>query len=105
VDDRDKTVLSEFATQVRRSFPAARIWAFGSRTRGEATWESDLDVCVVLETVDAETRRVISDLAWEIGFDHDVVVSSILFSRNMFEQGPASASPLVHTILEEGVAA
>ncbi|HBF34438.1 TPA: nucleotidyltransferase domain-containing protein, partial [Candidatus Sumerlaeota bacterium] len=97
MDDRDKTVLSEFAAQVRRTFPAARIWAFGSRTRGEATWESDLDVCVVLETVDAETRREISDLAWEIGFDHDVVVSSILFSRDMFEQGPASASPLVHT--------
>ncbi|MGH7467563.1 MAG: nucleotidyltransferase domain-containing protein [Longimicrobiales bacterium] len=30
--------------------PGARVWAFGSRARGSATWDSDFDVCVVCQT-------------------------------------------------------
>jgi uncharacterized protein len=42
---RDRSILEIFAARVRQHFPEARIWAFGSRARGDATWESDLDVC------------------------------------------------------------
>jgi predicted nucleotidyltransferase len=48
MSDHDHRILEIFAAQVRQQFPEARIWAFGSRARGDATWESDLDVCVVL---------------------------------------------------------
>jgi len=49
---QDSQILETFATRVRHHFPEARIWAFGSRARGEGTWESDLDVCVVLNRHD-----------------------------------------------------
>ena len=49
---QDSQILAMFATQVHQHFPEARIRAFGSRARGEGTWESDLDVCVVLNRHD-----------------------------------------------------
>ena len=52
ISAQDSQILETFATQVRQHFPEARIWAFGSRARGEGTWESDLDVCVVLDRHD-----------------------------------------------------
>jgi len=105
LENRDRQILDEFAIRVRTLYPSARIWAFGSRTRGQAQPDSDLDVCVVLERMDPEIRSTISDIAWEVGFDQDLVICTICFSAEMFERGPASASPLVHTIREEGEAA
>jgi len=46
-----------------------------------------------------------SDVAWEVGFERDVLIATVVFTSEMFEHGPASVGPLVRTILEEGVAA
>ena len=101
----DLNVVEKFANRLRATYPMARIWAFGSRTRGEGTADSDLDLCLVLERIDAEIRSRISEIAWEVGFERDVLISTIVFSDEIFDHGPASASPLVKTIREEGVAA
>ena len=34
----DQKILKEFSSRVRSQFSDARVWAFGSRARGEATW-------------------------------------------------------------------
>jgi len=49
ISAEDRTVLAECAARVREIFPEARVWAFGSRARGHAAWDSDFDVCVGLE--------------------------------------------------------
>jgi predicted nucleotidyltransferase len=59
MSERDRSILELFAARVRECFPEARIWAFGSRARGEATWESDLDVCVVVEDLTNEVREIL----------------------------------------------
>lgn len=105
MQERDRAILEQFAVRVRALYPSARMWAFGSRTRGQAQSDSDLDVCVVLDRLDPEIRSIISEIAWEVGFAQDLLICTVVFSREMFERGPASASPLVRTIREEGVAA
>ena len=47
--DHDRSILEICAARVCQHFPEARIWAFGPRARGDATWESDLDVRVEVE--------------------------------------------------------
>jgi predicted nucleotidyltransferase len=103
--DRDRHILALFAARVRQHFPAAHIWAFGSRARGDSTWESDLDVCVVLNqhTPDIDDRIV--QIAWEVGFEHEVVIVPLCFASADFEHGPMSESTLVANILHDGVAA
>jgi len=44
---QDRKILDQFTSLVRERFPDARIWAFGSRARGNATWESDFDICII----------------------------------------------------------
>jgi predicted nucleotidyltransferase len=101
----DQRILLELATRIRERYPDARIWAYGSRARGTATWDSDFDVCVVLEKVDQNIDRWIRDLAWEVGFDNDRVITTVVMSQVEFEQGPMSESTLVGNILQEGIAA
>jgi predicted nucleotidyltransferase len=102
--DRDNQVLREFTQRLRLHFPDALVWAFGSRTRGNAAPDSDLDVCVVLDQLNEQRDREISGIAWEVGFDHDVLISTVTFSRQEFTTGPLAVSPIVTSILHDGVA-
>jgi len=103
--DRDRQILDLFVTCVRERFPDADVWAFGSRVRGDATWESDLDVCVVDNDLTQADHYTIGDIAWEVGFEHGLVIIPICFTREAFERGPMSASTLVANILQEGIMA
>lgn len=98
-------ILREFADKVRNMYPNARIWAFGSFVRGTAKAESDLDLCVVLPQMHPDDRLIISDIAWEVGFGHDLHLSTVVLSAQDFEQGPISVSPLLDAVRNEGVAA
>jgi len=102
---KDLIILNGFADRVRRQYPEARIWAFGSRARGDAEEGSDLDVCIVLPSVNRKMRETIREVAWEVGFDNNFVVTTVILNEEQFENGPMSESTLVENILHEGVAA
>jgi len=103
--EEQRKILRKFAEQLRRIYPKSRIWAFGSYLHNTETAESDFDVCVVLPQLSPEDRFAVSDIAWEVGFEHDIHLSTIVFSEKEFEQGPVSVSPLIDSILREGEAA
>lgn len=101
----DRVILTTFASRIRERFPDARVWAFGSRASGGAEWDSDFDICVVVDRLDAKADQALSDLEWEVGFARDRVITVVPFSREAFERGPFSESTLVETIRREGIAA
>jgi predicted nucleotidyltransferase len=101
----DKKILGILTDRIQSIFPGAKIWAFGSRARGDATWESDFDVCIVLPVMDGTTESKIRDISWEIGFEHDRVITTVIMEQSQFEHGPMSESTLVENILREGVEA
>jgi len=105
MNSHDKAVLERLAARLRVQFPPVRVFGFGSRVRGSADVHSDLDVCVVVPEVTPAVRRKISHAAWEVGLEADVLVSTVVFAADDFDRGPSSASPLVDTIRQEGVAA
>ena len=105
MNPRDKQILSLFSARVRALFPEARIWAFGSRARGTADEESDLDVCIVLDDNSEAAESQITHIAWEVGFENEMLIMPVVYSRADFESGILSFSPLVRMIRREGVAA
>ena len=100
-----KKILDQFSNGVRERFPDARIWAFGSRARGDASWDSDFDTCIVLNRVEKEGIRWIRNIAWEVGFENECVITTVILDSEQFERGPMSESTLVENILQEGIAA
>jgi hypothetical protein len=49
-------------------------------------------------------RRAIREGVWELGFDHERVLTPVMMSETNFENGPMSASSLIATVRREGVA-
>jgi predicted nucleotidyltransferase len=103
--EQDQRVLKDFASRIRREFPEARVWAFGSRVRGDAQSHSDYDMCVVIDRLNEDADRRICDIAFEVGWENDVLITTVTYSQEQFEHGPWSVSPLVLSIQREGIPA
>ena len=103
MNKKDRRILSEFAARLRQRYADARIWAYGSRAKGTAGRDSDFDICIVLNEVTPERERIIRDIAWELGFENDRVITTFIIDQEGFEHGPMSESSLVANILSEGV--
>jgi hypothetical protein len=100
---QDQAILAALAAQVRRSFPADKR-AFGSRARGTAQPDSDMGICAVLPKVSREAIGLVRRAAWEIGFENNRVVTTIILDVGQFRSGPLSESGLVAAIHRDGVA-
>jgi len=47
----------------------------------------------------------IRDVAWEVGFENERVITTVVLDKYQFEKGPMSESTLVANILQEGISA
>ncbi|HSL84726.1 MAG TPA: nucleotidyltransferase domain-containing protein [Thermoanaerobaculia bacterium] len=82
-DSLVRTLAGRFARELRERYGDAvhLVRLFGSFARGEAHEESDVDLAVVLEEADFDTRRKVIDLATDIGMPHDLRLSPTVFDR------------------------
>jgi hypothetical protein len=99
----EKKILETFITLMREKIIAHRVVLFGSRARGDADADSDMDVLVIVDDFTDQTEDFISQCAWEAGFENDIVLVPVVFSRNDWENGPERYSLLAEAIKSEGV--
>jgi hypothetical protein len=88
---------------LERGVPLSRTVLFGSRARGDADPESDIDVLVIVETLNPALRRTIRQCAWEVGFAAGVIIQSTVMTRDQVENGPEQSSLLMLSVRDEGV--
>ena len=99
----DRKIAREFQRRLEAIVPVLDLRVFGSRARGEATFGSDLDVFIEVEQLSPDLQRRIEDIAWEVGFELDRVITTLVATRDQLAYGPLGASPLVLNIEREGV--
>jgi predicted nucleotidyltransferase len=80
-----------------------RVYAYGSRVRGNADPESDLDLLVEVRRVSSAARQQIWDRAWELSLAEGYVISVVIVSEEDFERGPLSLSGFARNVRQEGV--
>ncbi len=101
--DTDRQIAREFQRRLTDVMPVLDLLVFGSRARGDAAPDSDMDVFIEMETCTPELRQRISEVAWEVGFEMNCVISTIVATRGELEHGAMGANPLVLNVEREGV--
>jgi predicted nucleotidyltransferase len=80
-------------------FGPEKIILFGSQAKGKAREESDIDLCIVLET--EKKHRLIPELYCAL--DCDKPVDIIVYTPNEWEECVKDETSFAHKILTEGV--
>jgi len=103
--ETEQSVLRELRKRIQQEFPdwSFRMTLFGSRARGEADPDSDIDVLLEVETeriTFAEKQRL-RRVAGETSMDFNLVVSFLTVDRHLREE--RGEFSIFQTIREEGI--
>ena len=79
-----------------------KVIMFGSQARGDATKESDIDLLVILHSLDSGTLNLAFDIAWEVGFDAGKMISVVPAEKNELKR--LAVSPFYRAVKREGIA-
>ena len=100
--DKDRGVALELKNRLAGLVQLVDFCVFGSRARGDAMEDSDMDVFIEVENLDKDLKERVQDAAWEVGFENFMVISALIFTRDELENSPLRSSPIVRVIKEEG---
>ena len=103
LQSHDTLVIRILKERILALTPINRMIVFGSRARGDAVEESDLDVFIELPQITSNLRQQIVEIAWEVGLDHDTVISILLTSTPLLINSPLAGNPILRSIELEGV--
>ncbi|MBI3795560.1 MAG: nucleotidyltransferase domain-containing protein [Deltaproteobacteria bacterium] len=100
----DRTLIEKLKRLlIEQGVPLYKTIVFGSRARGDAVPDSDLDVLVLVEYLNPALRKTISHCAWEVGFEAGILIQTVVMTREQAEQGPEQSSLLMLAVKEEGI--
>jgi predicted nucleotidyltransferase len=103
---RPRVRALKLATEVRKRLikelgKPVKVIMYGSQARGDAKKYSDIDLLVILPSMDSGIRSLISDVAWEVGFDAGKLISTVPTTREKMKR--YAFLPFYQNIKKEGV--
>ena len=80
---KERGVVEKFKRRVEEQFPGeiVRMFVFGSKARGDATEESDIDIIVVTRSDDKRLGKNIRYTGYDLEIEHGIVLSIQVYSE------------------------
>jgi len=102
LSSQEQQALQELSSFIKAQWPQARVKVFGSKIKGTADVESDVDTLIELPlNITEDVRRCIIHRVFEINLTHGTNLSVLIVSQEEWEQGYLTLLP-IHREVEEG---
>lgn len=103
----DKTLIEELKQRLPQDVlhHIRRMILYGSRARGDATEDSDLDLVALVDENTPELERKLDEIAYSVMWDHDFkpIISLKVFAEERFRAAAAKGFSYYRNVEREGV--
>jgi len=100
----ERDAIRKLKDVLTRDFGLVEMKLIGSKARGDSDPESDIDLVVVLRGYDWKTQMDVYGVCFEIGLEHDVLLSPVIYSIPEFNSDLTRITPFYQSIQREAVA-
>ena len=101
----EQAAITEFTTQIRDLFPRRilSVTLFGSKARGDADAESDIDLLVLVDDESNAFRSELWRIASDVSLEHNVVLSVRVYAQARWAESGRIRLPLYRAIVADGI--
>ena len=98
-----ESILTQIKKMVTDKEPSAKIYLYGSRSKGTARPDSDWDIVVLLnkDTITLDIERNITYPLYDLEFDSGEVISPLIYSEKEWN-GKYKLTPFYKNVMSEG---
>ena len=100
---KDKKIAQDLKKRLSQEVDLIDLKIYGSRVPETNDEYSDLDVYVRVNTINKNIKQKIFDIAWELGFNNNIFISTLIFSDDEIKNTPLRSSPILKNIYKYGI--
>jgi len=96
--------MQEVLEEIRSAYDVAQIIVFGSLARGEDDPQSDIDICIILNSRAERSLLIGREIRLQMFRRLNRAIDILVYDKSEFEQRRDAGASLEQTISREGVA-
>ena len=107
MNERDRLLIKRFREKLTGEtvLHIKSVLVFGSRARGDAQQDSDLDLAVLVDEKTSELEKILQDAAYQAmwDFDFNPVISLKVFQKTRFDLALRKGFSFYRHVTAEGI--
>ena len=107
MEERDKKIISDFKDRISKDIDkyVKKIFVFGSRVKGEATIDSDLDIAALIDERNPKIEELLENNAYQVMWDNDFkpIISLKVFVESEFMDAVSKGFSFYRNIIKNGI--